>query len=600
MDEAQGDKDSLEARVVALEETVHALERRLSALDVRGASDEATARIDAAADHREPAGLQHGLPAARRAASAQPDPHRSTLRPTISVLTADPGQWANRLGIALVLVGAAFGFKYSIDRGWIGPALRVLCGLGLGATLLFASTLVRATRPGLSRVLAGGGIASAYLSIYAAFHLYAMLSQGASIAAMSLVTIAAFLVAVRSDDAMTATIGTIGGLATPILLSTGSGQVAGLVGYTGAVVAGAGAVFLQTGWRVVLWTAAVGGWLLMAGAADLAERAGRTEAILAETGIVFVALATWWLSVMRDVMAAEEPQRWREATFGFGSRAALTSRRDDWTLQPHQLALATPVVVLGLSTWAWELERGASGWVALSLAAGWALAAAHLRSVSLETAQRLAATHAMGAAVMVAFAITLLLEADAARVGLAVEALAVLVLASRAQGRQPSTIGHLLFLYVSMQTFQHLLEGGRPATVTTLDLADLVVIAALAGAARVLRAAERGPYLVAAQGGLLLWLQNVLAPFDNGATWVTAAWFVNAVALVIAGLRLDSATLRTAGGIVMALTMGKLIVVDMATVDAGIRIVTFLGFGGVLLALGYAFPSLWRRDAGRG
>jgi uncharacterized membrane protein len=86
----------------------------------------------------------------------------------------------------------------------------------------------------------------------------------------------------------------------------------------------------------------------------------------------------------------------------------------------------------------------------------------------------------------------------------------------------------------------------------------------------------------------------------NGATWVTAAWFVNAVALVIAGLRLDSATLRTAGGIVMALTMGKLIVVDMATVDAGIRIVTFLGFGGVLLALGYAFPSLWRRDAGRG
>jgi uncharacterized membrane protein len=47
----------------------------------------------------------------------------------------------------------------------------------------------------------------------------------------------------------------------------------------------------------------------------------------------------------------------------------------------------------------------------------------------------------------------------------------------------------------------------------------------------------------------------------------------------------------------MALTMGKLFFVDMATVDAGLRIATFFGFGLVLLGLGYAFPALWKRDS---
>lgn len=43
----------------------------------------------------------------------------------------------------------------------------------------------------------------------------------------------------------------------------------------------------------------------------------------------------------------------------------------------------------------------------------------------------------------------------------------------------------------------------------------------------------------------------------------------------------------------MALTMGKLFMFDLATVDALWRVVTFLAFGVALLVLGYAFPVLW-------
>jgi uncharacterized membrane protein len=40
--------------------------------------------------------------------------------------------------------------------------------------------------------------------------------------------------------------------------------------------------------------------------------------------------------------------------------------------------------------------------------------------------------------------------------------------------------------------------------------------------------------------------------------------------------------------------MAKLFLFDLATVDAVWRVATFVGFGVALLALGYAFPALWK------
>jgi len=576
---------------------VAALERRLEAVDARSA---VRGREETPLASPRPVPPLPATGRAWQAVAPVPTPSARVSRPTIAVLPADPGQWVNRLGIALLLFGAAFGFKYSIDRGWIGPAVRVLSGLGLGVVLLGASARLRNVRPGLSRVLAGGGIACAYLSVYAAFQLYLLISHGAAFAAMSVVTVVAFAVAVRSDDAMAATIGTLGGLATPFLLHTNGGNVPGLVGYTCLVVSGAGAVFAKCGWRVLLWTTVMGGWALLAAAAEGAGRGAGSDALVVQVGILFLALATWWLCVVREMLCAEDPSRWRPTTAGLGVRfePSLFGRDTDWSQQPHQLTLATPVLVLLVSTWTWELEQTPSGWIALSLATGWSMAALHLRSMPFEAARRLAATHAMAAAVMVAFAMSFLLGNDACRVGFAAEALAVLVLASRSDNRQPATLGHLLFALVSLQTLQRLVEAinDGKAGLHAAEFADLAVIAGLAAAASVQSSPGRVAYFFAAQSGLLLWLLRVLDPLANGAAFVTAAWFTNAVVLVVAGLRLDSAALRTAGAAVMALTMGKLFVVDLATVDAAWRVVTFLAFGAVLLGLGYAFPALWKRE----
>lgn len=609
------DRPSLEPRISAAEKKLELLERRLAELEQRGSTDLEPLPFSARAA-RTASSSEIAAPAPVDASLPPLPPRRRARRPA----PADPGQWVNRLGIALVILGAAFGFKYSVDRGWIGPAVRVLCGLLLGASMVGASGRLRDRRPGLSRVLAGGGVACGYLSVFAAFQLYGLISQGAAVVAMTAVTLLAFAVAVRSEDAMAATIGTIGGLATPFLLHSGAGNVVGLVAYTGLVATAASAVFVAKGWRVVLWTTVLGAWPVMFAATDHLARGAGFDAVAVQLGIVYLALATWWVCVIRETLTVEDPARWKPTTAGLGVDLgpARFAGQGGWRELPHQLTLATPVAVLFASTWTWKIGDTASGWIALSLTAGWGLASLHLRRLSPKDVDaalaHLATTHAMAAAVMLAFAMSYLLGEDARRVGLAAEALAVLVVVggmertggmdrtsmSRRLGPpQPATLAHLLFAVVGVWTFFGLtdaIDADRAGPASALA-ADLAVVAALAVASwRRPRPQSGIVYATAAQAGLLLWFLRALGPLDNGAVLVTAAWFANAVIVLVAGLRTDSATLRKAGAALMALTMAKLFIVDLATADALWRVGIFLGFGAVLLGLGYAFPSLWKQS----
>ena len=54
--------------------------------------------------------------------------------------------WISRLGIALLLIGLAFLFKFGIDRGWVTPVVRVGFGVVLGAFLLGVGVRLRPQR----------------------------------------------------------------------------------------------------------------------------------------------------------------------------------------------------------------------------------------------------------------------------------------------------------------------------------------------------------------------------------------------------------------------------------------------------------------------
>jgi len=140
--------------------------------------------------------------------------------------------WLNKIGIGLVLFGVAFLFKYSIDQGWLTPPVRVGFGLMLGISLIVTGIRIYSNRRHFSQVLIGGGIAIFYITGFATFQLFSLVSYQIAFAFMVLVTLLAFMLSLKQNEAVLSLIGAIGGLGTPFLLYTGAGSLPGLVGYT--------------------------------------------------------------------------------------------------------------------------------------------------------------------------------------------------------------------------------------------------------------------------------------------------------------------------------------------------------------------------------
>lgn len=79
-----------------------------------------------------------------------------------------------------------------------------------------------------------------------------------------------------------------------------------------------------------------------------------------------------------------------------------------------------------------------------------------------------------------------------------------------------------------------------------------------------------------------------------GEAYVTLAWGAYAVVLLVAGLRLDRVPLFRGGMTTLFLVVGKLFLVDLASIEAIWRVLLFLGFGALFLALSFYTRSLWR------
>jgi uncharacterized membrane protein len=141
-------------------------------------------------------------------------------------------QWFNRIGILAVLIGVAWFLKLAFDNHWIGPLGRVLIGLLAGATLIAWSE--RFHRRGFavfSFSLKAIGSGTLYLSLWAAFQLYSLVPAAAAFAAMIAVTAFNGYMAWIQDAELLALYAIAGGLSTPLLVSTGGNHEVTLFTY---------------------------------------------------------------------------------------------------------------------------------------------------------------------------------------------------------------------------------------------------------------------------------------------------------------------------------------------------------------------------------
>ncbi len=138
----------------------------------------------------------------------------------------------NIIGAAALIIGASWALKLAIDHGLIGPVARILIGLATGvALILWSERFRRRNFSAFSFSLKAVGSGVLYLSLWACFQLYHLLPADAVFAAMLLVTAWNAFMAWSQDAELLASYALAGGLATPLLLSTGGDHEAFLFLY---------------------------------------------------------------------------------------------------------------------------------------------------------------------------------------------------------------------------------------------------------------------------------------------------------------------------------------------------------------------------------
>jgi uncharacterized membrane protein len=160
------------------------------------------------------------------------------------------GTWLNRVGVVVLVLGIGFFLKYAFDNAWIGPSGRVATGILAGVgLLLLGERLQRDAYRVPAQGVSAAGIATLYMSAYAAYAFYQLVSQSSAFAFMVLVTATGMALAIHHDTRAIAVLANLGGFLTPVLL--GSNRDAAITLFTYLAILDAG-MLASAYWR--RWT----------------------------------------------------------------------------------------------------------------------------------------------------------------------------------------------------------------------------------------------------------------------------------------------------------------------------------------------------------
>ncbi|ADE54858.1 DUF2339 domain-containing protein [Coraliomargarita akajimensis] len=176
--------------------------------------------------------------------------------------------WFSRIvvwigGVALLMAGF-FMIKYSIESGWLTPAVRIWLTLGFGALLCGAGfivslkTTIRANGS-VGQALTGAGVVCLYFAIYASVHMYQFIGTGTGFVGMVAVTVLAVLLSLRNGVPI-AIMGLLGGFLTPLLMRAETPDTWLLFGYLLLLLGAAQVLCLRKQWWRLLLASLVGSY----------------------------------------------------------------------------------------------------------------------------------------------------------------------------------------------------------------------------------------------------------------------------------------------------------------------------------------------------
>ncbi|MCY2924179.1 MAG: DUF2339 domain-containing protein, partial [Planctomycetota bacterium] len=212
-------------------------------------------------------------------------------------------RWMLIAGVAVVLLGGGFFFKYAHDMGWIQPPRRVLTGALFGLVALgLGEWAFRRKMIPLAAGLYGVGIVFWYYASWAAspngpYPEYHMLSREWAFAAMCATSAIGLGISIRSNFILSALTAALGAMATPVLLSSGQNAQVFLLTYLVAVNGAFLAVAIRKRWDALAPVLALGTSILFAGWFMKFYDTAPTPAVTTAYGWVFLALHAVYILV---------------------------------------------------------------------------------------------------------------------------------------------------------------------------------------------------------------------------------------------------------------------------------------------------------------
>jgi len=199
-------------------------------------------------------------------------------------------------GLALFLA-VAFFVKYSFENNLIPPEVRVALGFVAGLGLLVGGVVSkRKEYEATAQTLCATGTVILYAASFACHAYYHFTGAATTLVLMVLVTVTAFLIAVRLNALVVAILGILGGFLTPPLLWTGVDNPLGLFGYVAILDAGLVAVALNRRWHFLVGFGVLGTLLAQIGWTRQFFAAGQVWtafAILAAFNVLFLGAFFW-------------------------------------------------------------------------------------------------------------------------------------------------------------------------------------------------------------------------------------------------------------------------------------------------------------------
>lgn len=175
-------------------------------------------------------------------------------------------KWIGRVGMIALVFGIAFFLKYSFDNRLIGETGRIILGIIGGLSLVAIGEYFQKKKAWriYGQIFTGGGLAVLYFSIYAAFAFYHLIPQLLAFAALIVITSLGITLSLRYSALSTAAIGILGGFLTPVMLSTGENRPVSLFSYILLLDSGILLASYFKGWRSISVAAFLGTALMYA------------------------------------------------------------------------------------------------------------------------------------------------------------------------------------------------------------------------------------------------------------------------------------------------------------------------------------------------